>query len=277
MKKNEWKIPKVIHYCWFGGNDLGENEKRCIDSWKKIMPDYEIKRWDESNYDCKKNDFICKAYEAKKWAFVSDYARLDIIYNNGGIYLDTDVEVIKRFDNLLIENSFWGFESDKFVANGLGFGAIPYNEIVKENLDYYNNLVFDLNNLNNISCPKITTYILKKHGLLLNNHFQKLDFATVYSKDFFCPMDYYTGELHITENTYSVHHYSMSWLSQRDKRWYNFSKKLSKIMGAKVAFTIVYCLKIPGSVLIKLKKDGWKQSIQYFYRIIKEKIKCEKR
>ena len=262
-------IPKTIHYCWFGGNELGEKEKKCIESWKRIMPDYKIIRWDESNYDTNKNDFIKNAMKYKKWAFVSDYARLDIIYNYGGIYLDTDVEVIKSFDDLLKNKSFYGFESNQFVANGLGFGAEKNNEIVRENMDLYTNINFDINNLNSISCPKITTEILKKHGLILNNKFQQLDFATVYPKDFFCPKNYSTGELKVTENTFSIHHYSMSWHSLRDKRWQLINQKLSKLFGTKISLFITIIMKFPGSFITSIKKYGIINTFKIYYKKLK--------
>ena len=109
-------IPKIIHYCWFGRNPIPKEAEECINSWKKLMPDYEIVQWNEENYDVNKNKFIKEAYSAGKWAFVSDYARLDIIYNNGGIYFDTDVTVFKKFDDLLENDSFWGFEEKNYIA-----------------------------------------------------------------------------------------------------------------------------------------------------------------
>lgn len=262
------KIPKVIHYCWFGKNELGSKEKKCIESWKKYMPDYKIIRWDEKNYDISSCEFLKNAYEAKKWAFVSDYARLDIIYNYGGIYLDTDVEVIKKFDDLLNDDAFFGFESKKYIANGLGFGARKNNPIIKENLDMYNKLRFDENDLNSISCPKMTTDVLIRHGLVLNNKQQKLDYAIIYPKDFFCPKDYETGALKISDKTYSIHHYSMTWLSKRDIRWRHFQQKVSKIFGKKIALLLMILFKFPGSVVIKVKKMGIFRTFDFYFRKI---------
>ena len=118
-------IPKKIHYCWIGGNPLPELAIKCIESWKKYCPDYEIIEWNEKNYDFRKNQFMREAYDEKKWGFVPDYARLDIIYEHGGIYLDTDVEIIKPLDSLLKEQGFAGMEQPGIVALGLGFGAEP--------------------------------------------------------------------------------------------------------------------------------------------------------
>ena len=131
------KIPKKLHYCWFGGNEMPKQYKEWIDSWKKYCPDYEIIEWNESNYDITKNKYMYQAYQQKKWGFVPDYARLDIIYNHGGIYLDTDVEVRRNLDDLLYQDGFVGFERDEFVNFGSGFGAIRGLPIIKELLDYY--------------------------------------------------------------------------------------------------------------------------------------------
>ena len=140
---SEQKIPKIIHYCWFGGNPFPELAQKCIASWKKFCPDYEIKEWNESNYDVTKNQYMREAFENKQWAFVSDYARLDIIYENGGIYLDTDVELLKPLDDLLILTGFMGFEENKkLCATGLGFGAVPKLPIIKEMRDDYDNIIF---------------------------------------------------------------------------------------------------------------------------------------
>ena len=124
-------IPKKIHYCWFGNNSMPDEYIKYIDGWKKLCPDYSIIRWDESNYDVNKHPFISKAYKDRKWAFVSDYARLDIIYNNGGIYLDTDVQLIKNIDELRRFRAYVGFEAESFINTGLGFGAEKGNIFIK--------------------------------------------------------------------------------------------------------------------------------------------------
>ena len=132
-------IPKIIHYCWFGGKELPESAKKCIDSWKRFFPDYKIKEWNESNFDINYCDYTKEAYEAKKWAFVSDVARFKILYENGGFYFDTDVEVIKSFDDIISNGAFMGFENDKkcLVNPGLGLGVEAGNQFYKEMLDLY--------------------------------------------------------------------------------------------------------------------------------------------
>ncbi len=135
-------IPKVIHYCWFGGGEKSRLMKKCIKSWKKYCPDYEIIEWNEDNFDVNGIEFTKGAYNAKKWAFVTDYARLDIIYKHGGIYLDTDVELLKPLDELLKYKGFFGFEEMGMVNTGVGFGAEKGNLLVKQMRDDYNNDVY---------------------------------------------------------------------------------------------------------------------------------------
>ena len=133
---------KKIHYCWFGGTEIPDKYKSWMESWERFCPDYEIIQWNEDNYDVSKNKYMFQAYSEKKWAFVPDYARLDIIYNHGGIYLDTDVEIIKNFDDLLYTKGFAGFESNDYVAFGLGFGAMKNLPIIKELRDMYDDIEF---------------------------------------------------------------------------------------------------------------------------------------
>lgn len=249
-------IKKTINYCWFGKKDLDEKSKLCIKSWKKIMPDYEIKRWDESNYDIKKNSFVKEAYENGKWAFVTDYARLDIIYNHGGIYLDTDVEVIKPFDDLLENDGFMGFEIGDHVATGLGFGAVAGNSFIKENMDAYNNmkLYSPDGKLNNVNCPIITTNLLKKYNLVLNNELQTIKGIKIYPTDYFCPMSFQTGEINITSNTYSIHRYNMSWVSKEEQRFHIYYQKLNKKFGKGTANFVINLISVPFRIKKRIKQ-----------------------
>ncbi len=252
-------IPKKIHYCWFGGNPIPEKDKKCIESWKKFCPDYEIIRWDESNYDIRKNKFISQAYDMKKWAFVSDYARLDIIYNNGGIYLDTDVELVKSLDILLENEAFMGFEKGRVVATGLGFGAIPHQKGIKLLRDSYDNLEFvDSNGKQksnkDINCPIINSNILIEHGAVMNDKEQIVHGITLYPTEYFCPLDSATGELKCTDKTFSIHWYNMSWLTDFDKKWRLRQQKFTKIFGEKTAYKLVVILGFPGRTIRKIKK-----------------------
>lgn len=208
-------IPKKIHYCWFGGNPLPEEAKKCIESWKKFCPDYEIIEWNESNYDLNKNEYVKYTYENKKYAFLTDYVRLDIIYNEGGIYLDTDVELVKSLDDVLDCKGYMAMEQPGKVATGLGFGAPKGNPIIKENKEYYekNRFIDEKGNFKRIICVEITTNLLKKFGLKEQNEKQILKDLIVYPTEYFCPLKMGTNKLTITENTYSIHHYEGSWKS----------------------------------------------------------------
>lgn len=212
-------IPKVIHYCWFGGNPLPESAVKCIESWRKYNPEYEIKRWDENNFELDVR-YAREAYKAKKWAFVSDYARLKIVYEYGGIYLDTDVEVIKPLDPLLFEKAFLGSETDGFVATGLGFGAEKNNPVIKKLLSVYQKRRFTLSSkiYDQTSCPRLNTPVIQELGFVFSEkEIWRCDEAAVYPPDFFCPMNYKTGKMNITDRTYSIHHFSASWVTNQNK------------------------------------------------------------
>lgn len=229
----EKRIPKIIHYCWFGGKPIPECYQLWMESWRKYCPDYEIIEWNEKNYDVKKNKYIRQAYEMKRWAFVSDYARIDVINKYGGIYLDTDVELIKSIDELLMNDAFCGFESNQYVAYGLGFGATKQHPIVNEIKEYYDNTSFVLEDgiLNQVNCPVIQTRIMEKHGLICNGEYQIVGGMTVYPSRVLCGMSPYSFRIQRDlEYTYAIHHYSASWLE--DKREKNniicYMKKFGK-------------------------------------------------
>ncbi len=222
-------LPKIIHYCWFGGSPLPDSVLRYIGSWKNFCPDYQILQWDENNYPIEqKCAFVRNAYRNKKWAFVSDYARLDIVYQNGGIYFDTDVELIKPLDGVLASGyGFWGFEDEFYVASGLGFGAYKEDPILKEMLEYYDAIEVDENdeeflgdkNIADYTCPKINTKILKKHGLKQEEELQRVGDYIIYPTEYFCPASIDTGKTKVTEKTVSIHHYDASWLPWQRLAW----------------------------------------------------------
>ena len=225
-------IPKVIHYCWFGGNPLPASAQKCIASWRKYLPDYEIKEWNESNFDVNIIPYTAEAYKAKKYAFVSDYARFWILYKYGGLYFDTDVEVIKNMDDIIAKGPFMGCENEAKagatpaqlgVAPGLGLGVNPglglgvnpglglYGEI----LEWYNkhHFVTWLGVIEK-NVVGITTEILNKNGIVkLDGGILYSSGITIYPSEYFCPKNYITGELNITDKTVSIHHYSATWLS----------------------------------------------------------------
>ena len=246
-------IPKIIHYCWFGKGPLDEKAISCIDSWKKFFPDYKIIEWNEDNYDINANDFIKNAYQNKKWAFVSDVARLDIMYKYGGIYFDTDVEVIKSYTDILNVDSegFVGFETTNQIATGLGFGMQPGNPLIKEILDVYNNIDFNqyINDLPSIACTVLTTEIFKKYGLSLCNSNQLIQNISVLSSEYFSPIDYYTGKFNKTALTHSIHWYNASWQSQKERDEFQKFQKIYRFIGKKNTdnlYGIISCIKNEG-------------------------------
>lgn len=208
-------IPKIINYCWFGGAEKPKEVLRCIESWKKYCPDYKIIEWNEDNYDLNKNEYVKYTYSNKKWAFLSDYVRLDVIYNNGGIYLDTDVELIRNLDALLDCDGYIGMEQIGTVNTGQGFGAIKGNHFIKENKEYYEScdVCDEKGNFNRIICVEITTNLLKKYGLRKKNEKQKVGEMIIYPVDYFCPKVMGTNIIKITSNTYSIHHFDSTWKS----------------------------------------------------------------
>ena len=239
-------IPTTIHYCWFGGNPLGPDELRCIESWKKFLPDYEIKRWDESNFDVNCCDYVAEAYNHQKWAFVSDYARFDILYRNGGLYFDTDVELVRPIDDLIETGSFMGFELDyqegirridapgfgPTVNPGLGMSAVPGLELFGDLLNSYKKDHFIKNDgsLNLETVVTRTTDILTARGLLPRPGIQVIDGISIYPAEFFNPKDFWSGDINITDNTRAIHHFGMSWYSEVDKYQHQIESYLSKYL-----------------------------------------------
>lgn len=229
-------IPKKIHYCWFGNGEKSEEVCKCIESWKKFCPDYEIIEWNESNFDVLEIDYIKEAYEHKKWAFVSDYARFKILYENGGIYFDTDVELIRDLSPILSLGAYMGcehaMEEKSILINpGLGMASEPKFNIYKEIINMYAEKHF-LNNDGSFNLETVceyTTNILKNHGFKEENKIQYISGIHIYPTEYFCPMNYKTGEINITSNTYSIHHYTASWQSPLMK----IKSKLKKAFGVK--------------------------------------------
>ena len=242
-------IPKVIHYCWFGRGELPKLAQMCIKSWKKHCPDYEIICWNEDNFDLTQNRYLQQAYEAKKWAFVSDYARLKVVYDHGGIYLDTDVELLKPLDDLLDDGGFMGFDEKGIVASGLGFAAQKGNTIVGELLKDYDDISFVRpdGSFDLTPCPDRNTAALKRLGMDMDPAGGKFMDMTFYPREYFCPMDYYTGKKTITKTTYSIHHYCASWTSKKTKR----TTRLKRILGVKLYD------KLYGKFLHKFKGLEW--------------------
>ena len=254
-------IPKIIHYCWFGGADKTETAKKCIKSWKKYCKKYEIIEWNESNFDLSKTPkFVQDAYEQKKWAFVTDYVRLKVVYDHGGIYFDTDVELLKRIKKILNCSAYFGQEFDQYVNTGLGFGAEKNAPILKELYSVYDNpeLVFDSNNITSITCPKLNEPIFEKYGYKKVNSVQKLkDGVIIYPPEYFCPMD---TDLNMskTKNTISIHHFDASWDNDIHKKmeYFRYAKEQDRKTKIRRLFSVRwYVYKIIGEKNFnKLKK-----------------------
>ena len=213
-------IPKIIHYCWFGRNPLPTSAKKCIASWKKFLPDYEIKEWNEDNFDVNAIPYTQQAYEAKKYAFVSDYARFWILYHEGGLYFDTDVELVGNLDEIIARGPFMGIEQGAsldgkpMVAPGLGLGVEAGHVFYQKMLQVYDNQCYfnSDGSQNNITIVTYTTRELYAHGMKPSEDMQVVEGIWLYPADYFCPMDSTTGIITTTERTVAIHHYDCSWM-----------------------------------------------------------------
>ena len=212
-------IPKVIHYCWFGGKPLPPLAEKCVASWRKYLPDYEIRRWDETNFDVEAHPYTRDAYAAGLYAFVSDYARFKILFENGGVYFDTDVEVIRPLDDVISAGPFMGFESDGVktpvaVAPGLGLSAQPDMELYGEILRRYDEVSFhnEDGSRNLYSMIPMVTDLLVSKGLKGGVGIENVAGVNVYPQEWFNPFEDSTGRLKTTDNTKTIHWYSKSWM-----------------------------------------------------------------
>ncbi|QGQ47222.1 glycosyltransferase family 32 protein [Metabacillus sediminilitoris] len=228
-------IPKTIHYCWFGGKEKPEIVQKCMKSWKQNLLEYEIIEWNEENFDINCNVYVREAYHSGKFAFVSDYVRVYALYNFGGIYLDTDVEVFKSFDEFLHHESFWGFEQENYIATST-IGAVKGNSLIKLFLDSYKEKAFikedgSYDDLTNVA---IVTNIFKNYGVEMNGEYKEISgIGAVYPQTYFSPFDYINCRKFITENTYAMHHFYKSWLPLHVKVKTNTKVILSKIIGGR--------------------------------------------
>ena len=221
------EIPKIIHYCWFGRKEKPTKVKDCINSWHKYLGDYEFIEWNEDNFDINCNDYVKQAYQEKKYAYVSDYARINALYNFGGIYMDTDVIVYKSFNNLLDNKCILGFEEENFIATSF-MACIPKHDLIKAFIDNYNGIYFynEDQSLNMITNVKRLTQILENRGLIRNNKFQCINDINIYPQEYFSPYDYVNYIRKNTENTYCEHLFLVSWLPWNIK----IKKVLKKIL-----------------------------------------------
>ena len=225
-------IPKRIHYCWFGKKEKPRLAKKCIESWKKHCPDYEIIEWNEDNFDIQAYPYAIYCYEHQKYAFLSDFVLLMVVYQFGGIYLDTDVELLKSLDELLVYEAFYGFENKNFINTGLGFGAVKENFIVREMLQEYLELQIDSDgNFPIQGCPSLNTKTLMSFGLILDGSRQNICGVQILPIDYLNPYDDQTGYLNQTDNTISIHWYSKSWMKTTSVLRSKITKPFHRIFG----------------------------------------------
>lgn len=241
-------IPKIIHYCWFGRGPLPELAQKCIASWKKYLPDYEIKEWNEDNFDVNIIPYTAEAYQAKKYAFVSDYARFWILYQYGGIYFDTDVEVIRPIDDIVERGNFMGFETDPklqvkadaseaSVNPGLGMGVAPGLGIIKKMLDFYEGRHFEFipGGIGQLTIVHIATEVLLKAGLEQQHGIQQVNDIWIYPAEYFCPINLKTGRIHVKPNTRTIHHYAGTWQDNH----FSFKEWIKKVLPESLLLKVI--------------------------------------
>ena len=226
-------IPQKIHYCWFGNNKKPKLIQKCIASWKRYLPGWEIIEWNESNYDVRKNGYIAEAYRMKKWAFVVDFARFDILNRYGGIFLDTDVELLKPIPEKLLEyEAFTGFESEGKIAPGLIYASVAGHKMLKQLIEEYEKKEFGQKidgRMENI--VDIVTGVLERQGLQRNNAFQIINGVAVFPSEFFCCFDHETQSFAITSDTISIHHYFASWSPWYRRFYFKCIKIAARVLG----------------------------------------------
>lgn len=226
-------IPKIIHYCWFGGSEKPPIVKQCINSWKIHLADYKIIEWNEENFNMSSNLYVLEAYKLKKFAFVSDFVRVHVLYNHGGIYLDTDVEVFRTFDDLLHHHSFWGFEQGNYIATST-IGAVEKSQLIKRFLNSYKNRSFlkENGNFDNFTNVALVTNLLEDMGLKRSGEYQEIEnIGVFYPQTYFSPYDYINCRNFRTDKTYTMHYYHKSWLPFFTRIKGNLKVIIAKVIG----------------------------------------------
>lgn len=242
-------IPKVIHYCWFGHGKMSPLMKKCLKSWKKYCPDYQIIEWNEDNFDINSTIWTKQAYEVKKWAFVADYVRLKVLYEYGGIYMDTDIELKKPLDRFLQHRGFSGFETPKQIQTGI-IGAVPRHKMVKEWMGHYDNKQYVIDGqMNWEPNVKFMTEKLECYGLKLNDTYQEINDIAIYPQTFFCPLSIVSIENCISKDTYAIHHFTSTWRTEKalkdfarvrrhQRKWYRFFEWLRYVPNRIIRFIL---------------------------------------
>jgi len=226
-------IPKIVHYCWFGRGQKPKIVRKCIASWKKRLPDYTFMEWTEDQFDVHSSAYVQEAYTSRKFAFVSDVARLHALYSHGGIYMDTDVEVLQPLDRFLSHEAFSGFEDEVFLQSGT-MGAVPGHPWIKELLDYYGNKSFIKadGSYDTTTNTMVISRICERHGLQMNGRYQQLSNGVAfYPRTYFSPYDYINGGNYLSEESYTIHHFAQSWLPFRVRLRGKLKKAASRVIG----------------------------------------------
>lgn len=250
-------IPPIIHYCWFGPNPKSELAKKCIESWKKYCPDYELREWNENNFDINLFDYTKEAYEERKWAFITDVVRLYALINYGGIYMDTDVEVLKPLDSLLSYSAVSGFESNKQIPTGL-MACEKGNCMFAEFLEDYTNAHFKRKDGSLDITTNVTriTKVCLRYGLVQNNTLQTVNGFTLLPKEYLCPKDLITKELKLTENSFTIHHFDGSWKDDAEKYTAQLSERLDFKGGSYIA-KLISTIRYDGFCKALKESFGW--------------------
>lgn len=254
-------IPKTIHYCWFGHNPKPKLAQKCIRSWKRLCPDYEIIEWSEDNFDISSCPlYVQQAYASGKWAFVTDYVRLKVVYEHGGVYLDTDVELKKSLDPLLVYHAYFGFEDGIHIATGLGFGAVAGHPVIKAMMDDYESIPFikEDGTLDQETCPSRNTKILLQYGLQQDDSLQILDGnIRILPSIYLCPLSYYSGQRKCSLKTISIHWFNASWKTETER-----TARKKRIVRDRVD----YIRHIPHRLMRKLLGDGIYDQIKHLLK-----------
>jgi len=259
-------IPKIIHFCWLSDDDYPSLIKKCISSWQKKLPDYEFILWDTNRFKLESNLWVKQAFYAKKYAFAADYIRLHAVYNYGGIYLDTDIEVLKSFNDLLHLPYFIGSEGDKIIEAGV-FGAEKKCEWIKDCLNYYDNRSFIKTDgsLNTLTLPRIMMSQISKNRKTIEIPFENIekmkdkysnDNLIMMTQDIFCAKNQGTGLVKTSKNTYSIHHFAMSWIPKKHLFIPNLKRKLIKIFSERIILYIINVFNLRALRKIFTKKNN---------------------
>ena len=247
---------KKIHYCWFGGKELPKDVKKCIETWKKILPDYEIKEWNEKNFDINTSNFVKEAYENKKWAFVSDYVRIYALYNEGGIYFDTDMKLLKDVSKIIDKKMFLGYEDSGYVGTAVIGVNEKHSKYMKEILDYYDNIEhFNVEFIYNYANPVIITKVINQYKKYENEDGITIfdDNIYVYPREYFYPLSYNYAEKKFTDNTCMVHLFNATWADKGEKRVIGIYRKFGPKLGKFINKVIDSIFNFKNYVIHKIK------------------------